>query len=94
MYTSVISLKMKPGTKEDILSQVNGMTDELRALDCKQFRVIEQENDSYIALALYDNKEIWQAASGKAAELLGQLAPYAAETPVRQGGDVIVSIDL
>ena len=93
MYTSVIALKMKPGTKDDVMSLVDGMTDELRGLGCKEMRIIEHEPDSYTTLVMYENKATWEAASGKATELLGRLAPYAAEVPERQGGDVILSTE-
>lgn len=93
MYASVIVLKMKPGSKDDIVALIDGMTDELRKIGCKRFQIIEHEDDRYTTIVQYTSKEDWESAAPKAAELLGRLGPYATEKPVRLGGDVITSID-
>ena len=93
MYASVIALKMKPGSKDEIMALIDGMTDELRELGCKRFEIIEHDGDLYTTIVQYPSKDDWDAASAKAAELLGRLAQYAIENPQRLGGDVITSMD-
>ena len=93
MYASVIALKMRPGSKDDIMALVDGMTDELRELGCKRFQIFEHDGDRYTTIVQYQSREDWDAASAKAAELLGRLAPFAIENPQRLGGDLITSID-
>ena len=88
MYTSIIEIQFQPGKMDEAMKMIEALQPDLEQLGCRQLIFVDKGNDAGLALAIYDSQTHQEAATSKAQEILGRLAPLCAAVPERKGGEV------
>ena len=88
MYTSIVEIQFQPGKMDEAMKMTEALKPDLEQLGCRQFIVVDKGNDASLVLAIYDSQTQQEAATSKAQEIIGRLAPLCAAVPERKGGEV------
>ena len=92
MYASVIQAKAKPGQMEAMTAAMLEKLPEISQIPgIKQVVSVDLGNDEGISIVIYESQSAQEAATPKAAEILGGLADFFAAPPDRRGCPVILN---
>ena len=92
MYASVIEMKFRSGMKQAAMEYAQGLRAAMQQIDgCNQMIVIDDGDDSAIAIAIYDSEAKQVAAADKAQSVMAGMAEFLASLPDRQGRSVLLN---
>ena len=91
MYATVIDASFKPESRDEVISMMDGLMDDLnsKVAGLRGYFVLDRGDNNSTAVVLYETKEHWEAAASAGAEILGKLGPYMAAMPERSGCEVM-----
>ena len=89
MYSSHVEMKVKPGQLAAMKSHTKSIEAQIKAIGINQFLVLDQGNNSYLVLVIYNSAAEQEAAGPKAAELLGGYAEFLAAPVERKQVEVL-----
>ena len=91
MYATVLDYTLKSDDRDEALALVERLVDRLKdnVEGLRSFLNIDRGDNKGTAIAVYETKAAWEAAAPVAQEVLGEMAPFLTEAPVRTGCDVL-----
>lgn len=92
MFARITHYKMKPGTREAAIAQLEQMKGDIMALPgLKQFINTMNEDGSGYVISVVESKEISDANAERVKELWGQWGEYLESVPTPEGFDIIAN---
>ncbi len=92
MFASVVEIQLKPDALDGALDVTRAVLPELKDVPgLKQLISINKGNDKALVVVIYASQADQEAATPKAAELLGRIAGLAVAHPVRSGCEVNIN---
>lgn len=90
MFARVTPYKLKPGSRDAAMAQMEDMKSEILALPgLKRFvNVLDGDGNGYI-VSLVESKEVSDGNMERVRALWGKMGPHLAEMPTPHGGDVV-----
>lgn len=90
-FASLIEIQLMPGKTTELKTIAEEMRPDMEKIEgIKQFILIDRGDDKALAVSFYANSDQQEAASTKAAELLGKWSHIVTTPPVRVGCKVLV----
>jgi heme-degrading monooxygenase HmoA len=92
MYASLIEVKLKPGSSEEVTELLGAMRSGLEAIDgLRQLIVVDKGDDTFSEVVIYETESQWESARPQVQQLMMPLIEFLADMPQTVGGTVVMN---